>query len=142
MIACKLGDDVGVHRSPVPPLRHDRAEARTETAVCGDTRQQRPEFDRYARSTGVLEASLLQHVLEKCSDTIDTGAFIGIQRELPLTLKNKFPVLYDPVIEDHEGRDQRRLPILTEDSGRLQLDLHLLRIRHCGIGAVERSISE
>src|SRR5262252_4028459 len=142
MIARKLGDDVGVHRSPVPALRHDGAEARAETAVCGDAWQQRPEFDRYARSAGVLEAPLPQYTLEKRPDAIDAGAFIGIERKLSLTLKHELPVLYDTVIEDHKGRDQRRLSVLTEYSGRLQLDLHLLHIGNCGVSAVERPIGE
>src|SRR5215475_5118362 len=57
IVAREFGDDVSVHRSPIPALRYDRAEARTETAVGVKARQQRPEFDRNARSTGVLETS-------------------------------------------------------------------------------------
>src|SRR5215831_14778670 len=104
MVTRKLGDDIGVHRSPVPALGNDGPEARTETVVCGDTRQQRPEFDRNARPAGVLEAPLPQYTLEKCPDAISTGTFIGIQRKLSLTLKYQLPLLYDTVSEDHEGR--------------------------------------
>src|SRR6266478_5342450 len=34
----EFGDNVGVHRPPVPALRHDRAETRAETAVGPDAR--------------------------------------------------------------------------------------------------------
>src|SRR6266852_156628 len=64
-VAREFGDDVGVHRPPVPALRHDRAEARTETTGGADARQQRPQFDCNARPAGVLEAPLPQYTLEK-----------------------------------------------------------------------------
>src|SRR5260221_2601441 len=92
MIARELRNDVGVSRSPIPALGHDRAEPCSEPAVCTDARQQRPEFDRNARASGVLEAPLPQHVLEKCPDAIDARAFVGIrQRKLPLALEHEFP---------------------------------------------------
>src|SRR5258707_3367291 len=114
IVAREFCDDVGVYGSPVPSLRSDRAEARTETAVGAHARQQRPEFDCNARPAGVLEAPLPQHVLEKCPDAVDARAFIGIrQRKLSLALKYEFPVLCVAVIEDHERRDQRRLRVLA-----------------------------
>src|SRR5689334_23556794 len=75
LIARQLSNDIGVYGSPVPALRNDGTEARAETTVGAHTRQQRPEFDRDARPAGVLEATLPQHVLEKCPDAIDAGAF-------------------------------------------------------------------
>src|SRR5262249_57154035 len=103
LIARQFSNDVGVYRSPVPSLRHDCAEARAETTVRMKARQQRPEFDRNARPASVLEAPLPQHVLEKCPDAIDAGAFVGIRQwELSLTLKHEFPVFREAIIEDHE----------------------------------------
>src|SRR6266478_177165 len=80
IVTRELGDDVGVYRSPVPALRHDRAEARTETTVRVKARQQRPEFDRDARSAGALKAPLPQYALEKCPDAINARAFVGIRQ--------------------------------------------------------------
>src|SRR6266436_3510964 len=123
----EFGDNVGVHRSPLPALRHDRAETRAETAVGPDARQQRPEFDCDTRPAGVLEAPLPQYTLEKCPDAIDARAFVEIrQGKLSLALEHEFPVSCEAIIEDHEGRDQRCLRVLTQYSGRLQLDFHLL----------------
>src|SRR5215470_9369734 len=51
LVTRKLGHNVGVHRSPVPALRHDCAKAGTETAIRIDARQQRPEFDCDARAS-------------------------------------------------------------------------------------------
>src|SRR3984893_7241060 len=103
MVAREFGNDIGVHRSPIPALGYDRAETSPETAVCTDARQQRPEFDRNARASGVLEAPLPQHVLEKRPDAIDARAFVGIrQRKLPLALEHEFPVFFEAIIEDHE----------------------------------------
>src|SRR5215831_7222576 len=114
IVARELGDDVSVHRSPIPALGYDRAEARTETTVCVKARQQRPEFDCNARSTGVLEAPFSQHVLEKCADAVDARVFVRIcQRELSLTLKHEFPVFCKAIIEDRKRRDQRRLGALA-----------------------------
>src|SRR5215813_10349396 len=105
MVAREFSNDVGMRRSPVPALGYDRAETAPKTTVCTDAWQQWSEFYRNAWAACILKASLPQHMLEKCADAIDAGAFIGIQRKLPLTLKYEFPVLYDTVIEDHEGRD-------------------------------------
>src|SRR5262249_40045215 len=93
LIARQFSNDVGVYGSPVPALRNDSTEARAETTVGAHAPQQRPEFDRDARSAGILEAALPQHVLEKCPDAVDAGAFVGIgQRELSLALKHEFPI--------------------------------------------------
>src|SRR5215467_6722230 len=45
IVAGELGDNVGVYRPPIPALRDDRAEARTETTIRVKAWQQRPEFD-------------------------------------------------------------------------------------------------
>src|SRR5262245_21476773 len=114
IVAREFGDDVAVQRSPIPALRYDRAVASTETTDGVKARQERPEFDRNARSTGVLETSFSQHVLEKCPDAVDARVFVRIcQRELSLTLKHEFPVFCKAIIEDRKRRDQRRLRALA-----------------------------
>src|SRR5450830_2142412 len=95
---------IEVNSTPIPALRYDPGNARTEASVGVDTRQQSAKLGSDARATLVLETAGTQDVLEKCPSTGQGGGLVRPRkRKLPLSLKHRFPAIRKTNIDDSSG---------------------------------------
>src|SRR5262249_3567372 len=104
--------------------------------------QEGAELGGDAGTGSPLQDAVAQHALEQQCVVAQTAAVAmrGVRKLAP-ALQHRFPTMGKAIVDHDGGGDDRALVVVAPKAGRSDLDLDLVLVGDCGIGAVERTIS-